>query len=248
MSNRLILWKYSEAEDCFGTVVDNSLGVQIQYSKPGDKLFICATKNNELFLLGQIKVSTIKKRRNGYLANCRNISGPFNIIPLGSVKWKLRFESDKDRLKKGVDIALQVRAHRVLEPESANMLKKILKDEKTKYFKEIEIFKKEGEALERLVTVRERDPKIRNAAIKKYGSICMICEIDYQKIYLIDKKLLEIHHLKPLATRKKAETTKIDDVIVLCPNCHRALHATTAPGYWKKLRRIVKQTTTKHMN
>lgn len=68
----------------------------------------------------------------------------------------------------------------------------------------------------------ERDPAIRQAALKHYGRKCMGCgfwpKVDAQ---------LDVHHLDPIAEGQRG--TKIKDVVVLCANCHRLAHSTRPP-------------------
>jgi hypothetical protein len=42
-----------------------------------------------------------------------------------------------------------------------------------------------------------------------------------------DSKLLEVHHLLPLASpaRANAQGTEFESVVLVCPNCHKAVHA-----------------------
>jgi hypothetical protein len=53
-----------------------------------------------------------------------------------------------------------------------------------------------------------------------YG--CEVCKADFQKLYGID--YLECHHAIPVSTLPQEAATKIEDMILLCANCHRAVH------------------------
>jgi predicted HNH restriction endonuclease len=49
---------------------------------------------------------------------------------------------------------------------------------------------------------------------------------------------VEVHHLRPLATSDRRGTkTTVDDLLVVCPNCHRALHRSKDPGNWRTFQR-----------
>lgn len=51
-------------------------------------------------------------------------------------------------------------------------------------------------------TRRERDPKVRRAALKAYGFECMICGLRPLDVYGPSaKECLDVHHLKPLEGR-----------------------------------------------
>lgn len=46
----------------------------------------------------------------------------------------------------------------------------------------------------------------------------------------------QVHHLKPLAQATESRIPKLDEFVVVCPNCHRALHKADDPSAWRWLR------------
>lgn len=76
--------------------------------------------------------------------------------------------------------------------------------------------------------VRERDTKFRNKYRKlmKHVINCPGCSLDANKKYNLKNpnRFLEMHHIEPLKHRKKSSITTVNDVILLCPSCHRAIH------------------------
>ena len=71
----------------------------------------------------------------------------------------------------------------------------------------------------------ERNSEIINLAkrefIEKHGELfCEACNFSFNKIYEID--FIEAHHILPLHKGKRV--TKKIDLIMLCANCHRAVH------------------------
>jgi hypothetical protein len=56
--------------------------------------------------------------------------------------------------------------------------------------------------------------------------VCDMCEIDTHARYPWVSRLIELHHLLPLSSpvRVAMETTSIQDIVGLCPTCHRATH------------------------
>jgi predicted HNH restriction endonuclease len=84
----------------------------------------------------------------------------------------------------------------------------------------------EGEKTNRLVNVYERNPNLRAKAIKIHGTICKICQFDFEKHYgEHGKDFIEVHHIRPL--HLLIEASLIDpavDMTVLCANCHRMVH------------------------
>ena len=88
----------------------------------------------------------------------------------------------------------------------------------------------EGAIVDRHVSTYKRDTKLRNKCLEKKGRVCSICGFDpvakYGKGF---KNIIEVHHLYPVSIGIR-ETT-IDDLIPVCPNCHRALHSKSGGLY-----------------
>lgn len=95
---------------------------------------------------------------------------------------------------------------------------------------DLEIVATEGEV--RLVSHlrRERNRGLVEAkkieVLKKTGSLkCEVCGFDFSIVYGgFGKGFCEVHHIKPLSTLKDATTTKLNDLAILCSNCHRIIH------------------------
>jgi predicted HNH restriction endonuclease len=72
----------------------------------------------------------------------------------------------------------------------------------------------------------ERSAALVNAVKEKARKdglyFCQVCKADFQKIYGIE--YIECHHTKPVSTMSPGEQTKLEDVVLLCANCHRAVH------------------------
>jgi hypothetical protein len=73
---------------------------------------------------------------------------------------------------------------------------------------------------------RERSPElvrlVKDSARKTKTYFCCVCKVDFQKIYGVD--YIECHHTIPVSTLGLSDKTKIEDVVLLCANCHRAVH------------------------
>ncbi|HQF37124.1 MAG TPA: HNH endonuclease [Candidatus Dojkabacteria bacterium] len=87
----------------------------------------------------------------------------------------------------------------------------------------------EGKVLYKLHKYRERN----NAAITRLKEIaesqgklfCIICGFDFYKVYgKIGKGYIECHHTLPVSEYKHKKTTKIEELVLVCSNCHRMLH------------------------
>lgn len=88
----------------------------------------------------------------------------------------------------------------------------------------------EGKPIWKLHKSRERDA---NLARKKKSKIledtgkleCEVCEIDFAEVYgEIGQGFAECHHTNPLALRDSNEETTLEELAILCANCHRMIH------------------------
>lgn len=87
----------------------------------------------------------------------------------------------------------------------------------------------EGRYLYRMHVMRERNPKAVIAAkqeAEKHGNLrCCVCGFDFGKVYGdLGKGFIECHHTKPISEYRKGETTRMEDLALVCSNCHRMLH------------------------
>lgn len=81
---------------------------------------------------------------------------------------------------------------------------------------------------------RERNAKIvrekKNQVLRATGSLkCEVCQFDFKKRYgALGEGFCEAHHKQPLSTLDlQTETeTKLEDLAILCSNCHRMIHKT----------------------
>mgnify|MGYP003636141666 FL=1 len=89
---------------------------------------------------------------------------------------------------------------------------------------------KEGKVIYKLHKLRERDNKInqkkKDLYFKKNGKLdCEVCGFDFYETYgEIGKGFIEAHHRVPLSEVDGETTTKLKDLALVCPNCHKMLH------------------------
>ncbi|MFD5854206.1 HNH endonuclease [Cytobacillus pseudoceanisediminis] len=88
----------------------------------------------------------------------------------------------------------------------------------------------EGKEAYRLHRFRERDTRLIKEAKKlfkqKHGKLfCEACGINFEETYGDrGKDYIEAHHTKPVSKMKEGEKTRIEDIAMLCSNCHRMIH------------------------
>ncbi|MGB7401784.1 MAG: HNH endonuclease [Arcobacter sp.] len=88
----------------------------------------------------------------------------------------------------------------------------------------------EGKSKYRRHLVRERDSKIIKLAKIKFkkeiGKLhCEICGFDFEKTYgQIGTDFIEGHHNIGVSELKENQKTRIEDISLVCSNCHKILH------------------------
>lgn len=81
-----------------------------------------------------------------------------------------------------------------------------------------------------------RDPYIAEYAKLRADGFCQLCEEKAPFYTKNNKPYLEAHHLKWLS---KGGTDTIDNVVALCPNCHRKIHELNDKDDIKKLKMVL---------
>jgi len=90
----------------------------------------------------------------------------------------------------------------------------------------------EGRKIRVTHLVTERNPRLRAAFLDRLGRqqnpvLCDMCALDLKFRYPWTITMLEIHHLLPLSApaEVRAAGTSLDDLVAVCPNCHRGIHS-----------------------
>ena len=63
--------------------------------------------------------------------------------------------------------------------------------------------------------------------IKKHNGkiFCEVCGFDFSEMYgELGKDYIEAHHIKPISEMSENEKTDINDIVLLCSNCHSMIH------------------------
>jgi 5-methylcytosine-specific restriction endonuclease McrA len=87
----------------------------------------------------------------------------------------------------------------------------------------------EGQKYRAEVLFRKRNRAI--IAMKKVLSDgrCEACGMSFGASYGLDASLLVAHHTNPIGRRSKATATTLEDLELLCPNCHAVAHTSDPP-------------------
>jgi hypothetical protein len=85
----------------------------------------------------------------------------------------------------------------------------------------------EGSKVKRTHITIERNQGLRQAFFAVCNTaLCDVCLLDTAATYPWTERVLDLHHLLPLCsgTRVKESGTTFDDLVPVCPSCHRAVH------------------------
>ncbi|MEY2304336.1 HNH endonuclease [Bacillus tropicus] len=89
----------------------------------------------------------------------------------------------------------------------------------------------EGKKKLRQHIYRERNPKVIRIAKEKFKQdnngrlFCEICSFDFYETYgEIGEDFIEGHHTIPVSELEEGHKTRVEDIAIVCSNCHRMLH------------------------
>lgn len=100
----------------------------------------------------------------------------------------------------------------------------------------------EGKILYRVHKCHERNSvlvkKKKQNAMDNNKLICEICAFDFYEIYgELGEGYIECHHTVPVSEYKDNTTTKLNDLVLVCSNCHKMLHRKRP---WLKKEQLIK--------
>lgn len=91
----------------------------------------------------------------------------------------------------------------------------------------------EGKVLTRIHRFKERDRRLvaskKKQAMARSGKLeCEVCGFDFTARYhKVGEGLIDVHHVKPVHTLQPGAKTHLDDLALVCANCHRVIHSTS---------------------
>ena len=131
------------------------------------------------------------------------------------------FVNDKEGLSK-----IASRIKEVLKDNLLSELNKVEDEDIDSY----QCSAKEGQTLYIYHKYKERNKtlisKKKKSFLSKHGCLyCEVCGFDFAKVYgVLGEGFIECHHTSPLSEIENEKETTLDDLSVVCPNCHRMLH------------------------
>lgn len=84
----------------------------------------------------------------------------------------------------------------------------------------------EGALREVRTLQRRRSRRLRDRALDESDGSCAACGNDFSRLAGgIGLRVLQVHHIRPLAAARDRRPTHLKDLAVVCANCHLMLHA-----------------------
>lgn len=234
-------------------------GRHLRKVKPGDVLWIVNVYLQDLLLIGRILVETVvsdsdvaqelvETEEEWQDADWYAIANKYNIEPMREVNIshfsdQLRFMGKSNRLHRieGKIDANQLRPLRELTRESVDVLEmawysEVFQPETAQDFLEIAEDDRayaEGQAVVRTRQEHQRSRKLVQDAKERFmvenrGRLyCEVCGFDFEEVYGL--AYIEAHHLVPMAAKQEERQSRLDDLTMLCANCHRMIHSQVPP-------------------
>jgi predicted HNH restriction endonuclease len=145
------------------------------------------------------------------------------------VKWEPDFPKFKLNLEANQYTVLELKGWR---------LRRIREMERRARNQALKLEAVEGEEFKSEATFRARNRALID--IKKANSnyTCEVCNMSFERRYgSIGKKYIIAHHVAPIGRRKKrGSKTSLEDIALVCANCHVMLHRTEPPLDVQELR------------
>lgn len=102
----------------------------------------------------------------------------------------------------------------------------------------------EGQLRETRTLQASRNAALRDKALARAGGVCEGCGVNFVALFGgLGRSVLQVHHTHPLSQRAEPSVTNIDELAVLCANCHCIVHASQGSVLpVDELRRMYKRT------
>lgn len=246
MATWLVYWKNDEIDRALSTPGKLFEGAK---SIPagtvvGDKLLVCTIRQTQphrgkLILCGLMDI--FRSGKDGGDAK-HGTARPFKEVDATDLASEVRFDAPTVSINMvGALVQGQaLRSPRRLTPASSRLLVgRFLSGDSERtshvgdsYDEDDEVWGIEGDAQVLLVKHRQRERRLREAKIaavlRETGSLkCCVpaCGFDFQKTYgVLGENFAHVHHVSPLSIRNGSSKTSLDELAIVCANCHSIIH------------------------
>jgi hypothetical protein len=245
MADYLQYWKYVynaealEAQDG----LNHTAGDQLGKVSPGDTVWIVTIMAGRLCLVGRIVVGRVVSRRVAervlrttnlwdakfHVIARRGTVSTLRAIDIRGIASRLQFMGSVDRLPRGYS-GRSLQTLRTLTADSAKLLRRQWRHdgplgEDRRFPRAATRAALEGGGTESARYVRGRSRRLRLEAIQRARGRCEACSRHYSRLLNgMGVRVLQVHHRRQLASSDAPRLTRIEDLAVLCANCHTLVH------------------------
>ena len=245
---------------------------QLERVAPGDILWLVNVYRRHLFLIGRLQVEYIiddtevaqvlvdSESPDWQDADWYAIAGQYHaeavrFYDITLQAGEIRFIGDTEKLstEDGVEPRQLFRLRQlatesgqvfndiwygdVFRPQTATDFIEFLEDE-TSY--------QEGQTVVRTMEQRRRSQQLVRRAKERHLAqngrlLCEVCGFDFNHQYGVD--YIEAHHTDPIASSMEGRETTMNDLHMLCANCHRVAHLRTPPYTLAELKHMLSRQT-----
>lgn len=201
------------------------------------KRFVYEFKKNDIifvkkgpYIVGKGRISGNYKFDKNSTIICPNHEPWHHCVP---VKWDLVF----------IPIRLLLGAEQYtvypLNYSKVELIQKAQSEEKGK----VQILEgEEGAVSMAEIKFRKRNRALISAKKLNSNGCCEACGFNYQEFFKgVKKDHLVAHHKYPIGLREKPEVTKLEDIALVCSNCHTVIHSETPIISLTRLKKMVKK-------
>jgi len=101
---------------------------------------------------------------------------------------------------------------------------------------------REGEMFRAEAAFRRRNGTLIATRKAQSDYRCEVCGMNFEEVYGdIGTDYIVAHHLKPIGNRQRASRTRLEDIALVCSNCHDMLHRRIPPYAVERLRQQLKR-------
>jgi len=94
---------------------------------------------------------------------------------------------------------------------------------------------REGYEIDRTILARARNARLAQKRKELDRYRCQVCSFHFE---LRGRYVIDVHHLNPLS-QTKTTVSKIEDLVSLCPTCHRIAHLRNPPYAVDELKQLL---------
>jgi len=99
---------------------------------------------------------------------------------------------------------------------------------------------REGQTYTKEATFRRRNGALIQAKKANSDYRCEVCGFSFEQTYgPTGREYIIAHHIEPLSKRSSPSNTRLEDIALLCANCHAMVHTQNPPLSPERLRKLL---------